>query len=721
MARETINGLSMPVPGTGEPADFQGELRAIAQGLPDAYARGAYLAVGDGVADDAPRIQAALDRFPAGTVTLGAGTWKISSAVKIPAGGTLAGVAGTVLNGGAVPIANDGTIRDLAIGTGWTDSGGGQAAVIGGRAVRVTRSASSGEVFALRGINPRLPRAISTLIDPTAAAFDLNVLILGDSIGEGSGASNAWFELLFDSTLAGGDGAGVYLATVFGTTLPAYPGKLSNGAVGGSTAHLVTAHVAIEESPPPTGGAGVFAAQLKEGERPIGLPPALRGTWDLVFICVGANGGDDWEWHLENAVASLRKAGSDVILITQNPRSDNAAFLAAQVRTLRRIATAYGCGVADTHTAIRLEILTGRAANAAAFLADTVHPNQDGHKLYARVIRDLLLEARSNADRDPAPLPSRRVVHKANSTAVLQSAAACYYGAQFTATSMSGGVTMATPTAGANDPTGPRNPLTGRRADLTNVMFVIPAGESVDFAVPEGIDLTIVGVGSGVAGSAFDVRVQNGATTLAGGDELGSASIAGRIFTHHLNSGAYSGHAGTHRTIRILGTVGTTQILGVIYNRPPARYHPRDSTGKIAGVTYTGTWVQHAPSYGVITQYTDTVNDFFEVDFVGDGVLFHTADAQGGGILRISVDGRVLGDVDTYRNIGAPGLRGHAYRGFGPGRHRLRVQLIGANGAAAAPSNGSRRLMLYDLASVDNRQNAPLDAHAGPPTVLAAP
>lgn len=34
MARETINGISVPIPGTGEPADFQGDLRRFATDLP---------------------------------------------------------------------------------------------------------------------------------------------------------------------------------------------------------------------------------------------------------------------------------------------------------------------------------------------------------------------------------------------------------------------------------------------------------------------------------------------------------------------------------------------------------------------------------------------------------------------------------------------------------------------------------------------------------------
>lgn len=38
MARELINGISVPVPGTGEPADFQGELRSFATDLSASYA-----------------------------------------------------------------------------------------------------------------------------------------------------------------------------------------------------------------------------------------------------------------------------------------------------------------------------------------------------------------------------------------------------------------------------------------------------------------------------------------------------------------------------------------------------------------------------------------------------------------------------------------------------------------------------------------------------------
>ena len=38
MARETINGISVPIPGTGEPADFVGDLRQIATDLPASQA-----------------------------------------------------------------------------------------------------------------------------------------------------------------------------------------------------------------------------------------------------------------------------------------------------------------------------------------------------------------------------------------------------------------------------------------------------------------------------------------------------------------------------------------------------------------------------------------------------------------------------------------------------------------------------------------------------------
>lgn len=81
MARETINGISVPVPGTGEPADFVGDLRRIATDLPTSFAgrnevksgapwEAAAFTVPE--ADDTPTLSIAASSQIAGGTTIGA-------------------------------------------------------------------------------------------------------------------------------------------------------------------------------------------------------------------------------------------------------------------------------------------------------------------------------------------------------------------------------------------------------------------------------------------------------------------------------------------------------------------------------------------------------------------------------------------------------------------------------------------------------------------------
>lgn len=642
---------------------------------------------------------AAVAASGAGEVRLRSRAYDLSGGhVLVPAGVTLRGVEGTVLNGGAYAIINDGEVADLTIGTGWSlyqsffdqPSGTGAVAIIGGKITRVARQREWTELWATANPHNCLTRTV-TRLRTNLALKKTKIVVIGDSLAHpGSGSGVHWQDLLFNNTYAGAEGAAYNMSTIYGDNNT----QVLDLAVAGSNAQLHTAHIAAEHTSVSVGDSLDGQAKSSEAQ----FAPPLLGGYDLAIICTGHNGQTEFTLHLENLVAALRANGTEVILVTQNPTSSLDANYARPLWRYRQIAATYGCAVADTYAAFLREVYSGRSTAAALLAGDGQHGNQTGWNIYAATIRDVLLAQTGTAPAAPQ-LPARRGSMPNTNDASTQYFGN-YYGAQFVASAQSGGVSAVTP----SDTT--RSPLAGRRASLSNTAYSVPNGDYVEFAVPDGWSLTVIGEGTGSAA--------NGAIKSdAGGTSLGTFSAdpeSGKLYFAQIDSGTWGAAALVSRPVRVYSTSGTLKIVGVVWAGPGHRYQPKNTDGSYRGVTLTGTWgVQTGPWYGVSNiPYTDTTGSYLEFDIVGDGYAVKVASSPAAGAIVTYVDGQET-DVINLQHATTDVIHTVYEQGLTYGRHRIRIKFDFVPGGASAVDSGTRgyrRLAVYEIATLDSRMNA---------------
>ena len=114
------------------------------------------------------------------------------------------------------------------------------------------------------------------------------------------------------------------------------------------------------------------------------LVTVMFGMNDLVRVPMG-----EFERNMRQIIQRCRAAGSEVVLCTQNRIIDTpqrpVMQFAAYSQTIRDLAKKESVGLADCHAAF--ESLHRRDQFAASFLlSDAIHPNMDGHKLFAETI-----------------------------------------------------------------------------------------------------------------------------------------------------------------------------------------------------------------------------------------------------------------------------------------------------------------------------------------------
>jgi lysophospholipase L1-like esterase len=118
------------------------------------------------------------------------------------------------------------------------------------------------------------------------------------------------------------------------------------------------------------------------------LVTVMFGMNDLVRIPLA-----DFQKNLKTISTRCREAGAEVLLCTQNSVVETAARpgnkLAEYTEAIRAVAKEESLGVADCHA--RYEAV--RSANPqewSLLLSDPIHPNMDGHKVFASTIAEAI-------------------------------------------------------------------------------------------------------------------------------------------------------------------------------------------------------------------------------------------------------------------------------------------------------------------------------------------
>ena len=193
--------------------------------------------------------------------------------------------------------------------------------------------------------------------------FDVNVLIVGDSIGAGTGASDndhMWVNLLKAN-----------LESKYRVNI-----KLTNVSMGGNTSY-----------------AGyVRTMTLKDDV-----------AYDLVILCYGQNDSTvDFSLYYESVLRAikLRYPSASIICIQESSQKDYTE----KMQVIQAIADHYGLPVADTIAPFR--------ADYKNLVMDGTHPNDDGHQIYYETVMgviDPLVAARRAYDLQNVPVVNDRV------------------------------------------------------------------------------------------------------------------------------------------------------------------------------------------------------------------------------------------------------------------------------------------------------------------------
>lgn len=204
--------------------------------------------------------------------------------------------------------------------------------------------------------------AIDTFYQKLHDGFDVNILVIGDSIGAGSGgtAGNRWYELLES---------------------------------GIEETYEVNAHITNISM----GGNTSYAGYV----RTMALDDGI--DYDLAILCYGQNDSViDFDLYYESIIraVSSKYADCNMIAILESSQKEYTEKMVV----VQEICEYYGIPVADT-------IAAYSEYNYDDLVTDGVHPNDEGYRLYYREVMNAIVE---NYDedavfniRDMEPLNSR--------------------------------------------------------------------------------------------------------------------------------------------------------------------------------------------------------------------------------------------------------------------------------------------------------------------------
>ena len=185
-----------------------------------------------------------------------------------------------------------------------------------------------------------------------ADGFDVNLLIVGDSIAEGGGASDgshAWASMLAES-----------IHRTYNVKA-----NMTNVSMGGNTSY-----------------AGYVRTMALDN----------NVDYDLVVLCYGQNDGlQNFDLYYESIIQAVKNKypNASIICILESSQRDYTA----KMQTIQAIAAHYALPVADTIETFR--------ENYDSLVSDSVHPNDAGNEVYCETVMAViepLVTARQGRD-----------------------------------------------------------------------------------------------------------------------------------------------------------------------------------------------------------------------------------------------------------------------------------------------------------------------------------
>lgn len=539
----------------------------------------------------------------------------------------------------------------------------------------------------------RIPRTLNKL----RRGMSVRVVKSGDSLFQGSGTGVQWFDSLFS---AGQAGRGYNVPGIDNLTL-------SNIALGGQTA--AWGQMMLGQAVQSLGGeyantavhygteyGARYASGIPASLTPLPVNPVLSGQYDLCIIGFGANGGTLHWPLLEAQVRTLREAGIEVIIGTENFRTDSSAYMFDYGPRLVALADAYGCELVDTWAYVWE--LSSYGTDTSLTFADVIHMAQRGHDAWAQAMGGVLVSPAPGLDTGTRFGP--RILSRELSPQYVTKGPNAAYTA-FTPHSTTGTVT-ATELADADNPA----VLLGGKTRATTLTR-LTAGQVAKFA-HSGAHAVDVLYARSTAWEA-KIRSQDGGTVLATISSTASGLPFAAALAEGVAFGTYgdiaSGQPGTsNKGIQIECTSGTLDLIGVVFHSYRATELP------LARLEEIGTWESSPWLYAPAGRYTDTVGDSVNIPFEGTGVRVLLNGRTAAGVINGWLDGRRV-IVNRDLRVGGAFLNalevhvGAPLDDFrvGYGRHTLRLQLASVAGDAAAAEDHNRRLQVIHVAALDAR------------------
>lgn len=492
---------------------------------------------------------------------------------------------------------------------------------------------------------------------------NLRIAIMGDSLAVPSGSGVTWVQMLLDPDYAS---FGYNLHDRYGVTVE----YVQNYAILGHTSHLLCAQIASEMRPMYNHG---FYQNQNFNAPYLGMAPFFKDNYDLVIVSIGANGGTDHKAYTENYLRMVRAAGVEVILTTANPRRSNLAAYADLLPDYTKLAGALGFEIADTRQAFLDDIAAGNHT-INDLTADDIHCAQPGHEVYAQTfigVLDKCLKANINGQ---GSLPAKRIMPTSSTTL---DANMPFFSALQRPVSHTG--TLVTSTYDI------KNPFYNRQSTELQAVH-LTAGQYVEFANEKGYAFDIIFSGNGLT-AEMHVLIEGELDpwppiTLGNGVVYG-----GPLMEEGIQSYTYNTDNPINRLVRLQCISGSIDIIGVSWLAQPDKPFFANQYG-FNNVEYTGTWTV-LKEFGVFGSYTDTNQDSLEFTVYSDAFELTVLGNQAGGKFDVYVDNLLIeAGVDTYVNHNYENFfHNHLYKGFGRGKHTVKLKLNGVNGAAIAASD----------------------------------